>query len=884
MRRLFRRIQYLFRRGRFAAELHEEMRLHLDLRAEKLARQGVADAPSAARRQFGNYAALQDASSAHWGWGAWERLLQDLRHAARTLRKTPGFTLMAVATLAIGLGINTAVYSVVNAVMVRALPYPEASRLVSLWEESSNVEKTGFSSRGTPVGGNGSPHRTTVSVANLADYRKVQAFGGVAAFSVASMNLTGRGVPERITGETVTTNFLTILGTMPAMGRNFAPEDESVVIVSHDTWQRRLAGDPAALQATLLLDGKAYRVIGVMPADFRSPTQLTTPGKLEFWIPAVYPPGLLESRGDHEVNALARLQGRAGLRAARAELEAVNANLSREYPATNRTIRAVIAPLRDDLTRNVSDSLAALFGASALIVLIACVNVANLFLVRAIGRRHEIGVRFAIGANRWRIARQFLAESLLVAAAGCLAGVALGFALQRALVLLAPANLPMFHAVPWDWRVFAAAAGAAALSGAVFGVVPAWQASQVRPADSLRSSSRTTAAGAQARWRATLTAAEIALSLILLVGAGLLLKSFVVLMGIDLGFQPDRVIAMNIPLPTPRYATPQQRLRFFERLEEQVLSLPGVQTAAYANRLPLRGGWSSGIVLDAAPDTSIVADCQAVSPAYFETLGIPLLAGRSLAPRDRDGQQLVAVVNQAFSRKLLNGAGPVGRRFHRGGGPWVEIVGMVNDIRRGGKTADITAQVYFPAAQTMLYPVPLSDFAVRSAGDPRALVNAIQTRVSAIDPDQPITNVLTLDEIVTASVAQRRFQTILLLVFAGVAVTLAIIGIYGVLSYSVTQRTAEFGIRVALGAGPGSILTLLLRQAGGVIAAGVAIGLAGAWALTVYIESLLFQVQRHDWRTYAFAVAALSAVSLAASLVPARRGSRVDPIVALRAD
>ena len=645
-----------------------------------------------------------------------------------------------------------------------------------------------------------------------------------------------------------------------------------------------LGADPAAIGRGIQLDGRPRRVIGVMPAGFRSPAQLTMSSKVEFWIAAQYRPDLLANRGDHEVAAFALLKPGVSLTAARAQLNALNASLAKAYPSTNANNQAAIAPLQDDLTRNLEDSLTALLGASALIVLIACVNVANLFLIRSIGRRHEIAVRLAIGANRWRVIRQFLTESFVVAVAACAAGIVLGFTLMNALVSLAPANMPMLRTVAWDWRVFAIATLVATVTGALFGLAPAWQASRTRPVESMRNSSRVTAGGAQARWRSAFAVVEVALSLILLVGAGLLLKSFIALVGVDLGFQPERVLALNIPLPATRYPGQPQRARFFEQLEERVRSLPGVESVAFANRLPLRGGWGSSVEVDGDTNATAMrdADFQAVSPGYFATLGIPLLRGRSLTPQDREGRPPVAVVNQAFANKHLGGADPIGRRARRYGAAWFEIVGVVNDIRRGGKTAAITPQVYLAAAQTGMYPVQLADLAVRTSANPRALANAIQSEVWAIDKDQPVTSVLTLEEILTASVSQRRFQMLLLIVFASVAVALAVIGIYGVLSYSVTQRTSELGIRIALGARPGAIHALVLRQAGLVIAAGLAAGLAGAWALTVYLESLLFQVKAHDVRTYASAAALLAVVALLAAMLPARRGARIDPMVALK--
>jgi putative ABC transport system permease protein len=877
MTTLLRRLASFFRRDRLAADLDEEMRLHLDLRARKLAHQGVPDATFAARRQFGNTATLHEDSAGFWGWPSWERLSQDLRVAVRSLRKTPSFTVVAIATLAVGLGINTAVYSVVNAVMVRALPFPNADRLISLWEENTREKSQGRSGR------------DSVAVANLPDYRSLPAFVSVAAYNVSPMNLTGIGSPERITGENVTAEYLATLGVSPAIGRDFTRDDQaagadSVILLSHDFWQRRMGGDPAALGRTIQLDGQPRRIVGIMPAGFRSPAQLRMAAKVEFWIAAQYRPDLLTNRGDHEVAAFALLKPGVSLTAARSQLDALNASLAKAYPETNANNAAAIAPLQGDLTRNLGDSLTALLGASALIVLIACVNVANLFLIRSVGRRHEVAVRLAIGANRWRVIRQFLTESFVIAAAGCLAGIALGFTLMKALVSLAPENMPMIRTVAWDWRVFAIATVVATVTGALFGLAPAWQASRTRPAESMRNSSRVTVGGAQARWRWIFAVVEVALSLILLVGAGLLLKSFIVLMGVDLGFQPERVLALNISLPGARYSNQPQRFRFFQQLEERVRVLPGVESVAYANRLPLRGGWGSTVQLDSDAPGAPMRDVgfQTVSPGYFATLGVPLLRGRALTPQDREGQPPVAVVNQTFASRHFAGANPIGRRARRYGAPWFEIVGVVNDIRRGGKTAEITPQVYLSSAQTGMYPVQLADLAVRTATDPRALVNAIQAEVWAIDKEQPVSSVLTLEEILTASVAQRRFQMLLLIVFASVAVALAVIGIYGVLSYSVTQRTSELGIRIALGARPGAIHALVLRQAGLVIAAGITAGLAGAWAVTVYLESLLFQVKAHDWRTYAAAATLLAVVAVGAALLPARRGARIDPMVALK--
>ena len=408
---------------------------------------------------------------------------------------------------------------------------------------------------------------------------------------------------------------------------------------------------------------------------------------------------------------------------------------------------------------------------------------------------------------RLRIVRQFLAESMLLAAAGCAAGILLGRILMRALVAAAPQNIPRLDTVSLDWTVFGAAAAIAAATGLGFGLAPAWQASRTSPADSLKSSERKASTRSHARWRAALTVAEVALSLVLLIGAGLFLKSFTLIMRMDLGFRTENVLAMNINLPELRYRTAEQRFQFFHELERRVAALPGVQSVAFANRFPLRGGWGTGISIDGLQATNLSPDSQAVSTGYFETLGVPLVRGRLLTPADRLAAPHVAVVNQAFSRQYLNGGDPIGRRFRRGpDAPWFEIVGLVNDVRRGGKTQDIRPQIYLPAAQTDAYPVRLADFAVRTAGDPRLLVNAIQQQVWSLDKDQPVTGVRTMEELISLSVAAQRFQMLLLTLFAGVAVALAVIGIFGVLSYGVNQRMNELGIRVALGASPREIM------------------------------------------------------------------------------
>jgi putative ABC transport system permease protein len=886
-----RRVRHLFARDRAAEDLREEMRLHIELRARQLRERGLAadQAGYAAGRQFGNREWYADKSMEIWGWTVWERMVQDFRMGARTLRKTPGFTAVAVLTLAVGLGMNTAVYSVVNAVMLRALPYAQPGRLTSLWEEYPNGKDDALNTSGAPLGKaelRAGMARTTVSIANIGDYAKSQAFTGMASCDLVRMNLTGTGVPERLAGEAVSASFFSVLGIAPFRGRDFRVEDDSrdavpVVMISYGFWQRRLGGDTRVLEHSVMLDGRMRRVIGVLPRGFQPPSEIADGAPREFYVPAAYSKQQLQERGDHDVNVVARLKPGVSMRGAQADLDVIQAALARQFPDTNKDIHPAIGPLRDDLVKDTGTALWSLMGASALLVLIACVNVANLLMVRANGRRRESSVRLAVGASRIRLLRLFLAESLLLAAGGCAAGVLLGAALTRTLIALAPAGIPRLESTTMDWPVFAFAAAIAILTGVLFGIAPAWQASQSKPVEALKTAARSSGGKAQLRWRASLTVVEVGLSLVLLVGAGLLLRSFATVMGVDLGFQPDRVLAMNINLPDLRYKTAGERLRFFETLEQRVRALPGVRSVAYANRMPMRGSWRSGFRLDASSGT-LLADFQMVSPEYFETLGIGLLRGRVLTAHDGEGQPPVAVVNQAFGRDFLNGQDPLGRSFLYRRDARVEIVGVVSDIRRGGKTAPVLPEVYLSAAQTGLAPVRLADFAVRTSGNPLALVTAVRQQVLEIDKDQPITNVRSMGQVIDESVAQRRFQMLLLAVFAAVALALAVIGIYGVLSYSVAQRTGELGIRIALGANPRGIVGMVMGQAGKLILAGLVVGLAGALVLTRFLESLLFQLGSADWPTYACAVVVLALAAGAAALVPAMRSARVDPIVALR--
>ena len=813
-------------------------------------------------------------------------MIHDLRYALRLLAKSPGFALVAVLTLALGIGVNSGIFTVVDAVMLRPLPYPEPNRLVSLWERALHGGPVNMNTSGSSLAKG--PARFTVSVANLTDYRHDNhVFSGMAGFQITGMNLTESGPPERLSGERVTSDFFSVLGVQPAQGRALLAEEDHpgndhVVIVTDDLWKQRFGSDPNLIGSSLTLDGEKYRVVGIMPSGFQSPMQLSIPDKLSFFLPAAYPAAVLTAHGDHQINVLARLKPGVTIPQAQADLDAISNRLAQSYANTNENVKTGIAPLSDDLAHDVRASILVLAGSVGLILLIACANLANLLLVRSIGRSREITIRFALGASRARVIGELVTQSVVLAAFGCAVGLMFGAWTRQLLVALAPPGIPRLASASLDGRVVLFTVILSFATGILFGLFPAWQVSKARPAESLKSNDRNMAGTGVMRWRSSLMIAEIAVSMVLMVGAGLLLRSFMTLNGVDLGFVTERVLAMSISLPSTLYQTPERRLAFFDDLASRVASLPGVQAVGFANRMPMRGGWRSSVEVDTATQNTD-ADFQAVSPGYFQTLGIPLLRGRLLTSADRTSAPPVAMVNMEFVRRFLPGQQPLGRRLRHGAGaPWVTIVGIAGDIHRGGKAGAVNSQVYLSAAQPAQYPVRIADFAFRAAGDPKTLMAAIQQQVWAIDKDQPVTNVKTLEEVISQSVAERRFQTLLLLLFAGLALVLALVGVYGVISYSVSQRTGEIGLRIALGASRGNILRLVIEKAMLLVVAGIAAGAAGAYGLSRYLTSLLFQIKPGDPVTYTSLALLLSVVALAACYVPARRATRVDPMVALR--
>ena len=804
-------------------------------------------------------------------------LVHNIFYTLRLLRKSPGFTAIALATLALGIGANTAVFSVVDAVMLRPLPYAAPERLVSLWETNDRRPGT----------------RSTVAPANLEDYvRDTRSFEGLAGVDSISKSLTKVGPPEQLIGEAITWNLFAVLGAAPSIGRPFLPEEdrpgrEHVVILSDALWRGRFAADRSIVGRAITLDGEPYDVVGIMPPSFQPVTQIGATTAVSFFVPAAYPAELLTNHGDHEIRVVGRLKPTVTVQQGQADLDAVSQSLAKRFPDTNGGVRSRIAPLNDDIVRNVRTSFLVLLGAVGLVLLVACVNLANLLIVRALGQRREMVIRIALGASRGQLVVELLTRGVVLAVLGGAAGLVCGLWTRDVLVGMAPASIPRLDHLVVNSRILALTAAVSLATGIMAALLPALEISRRAVTSNLRTT-ETSASGSPSimRWRGALMAAEIATALVLAIGAGLLVRSLVRLNAMELGFETDRVLTLLVRLPNAKYTDQRSRATFFEDLATRIQAIPDVQHVAYANQFPMRGGWGGGLRLVGVSSEMFDADFQAVSPDYFATLGIPLIRGRLLTPADRDGSLRVGVVSETFVRDFAGGRDPIGMQFNRGDPnmPMVTIVGVVGEVRRDGKAAKVTPQVYLAAAQTDVYPVRLSALAVRAAGDPYALVGSIQKAVWSIDPDQPITGVRTLDEVLAASTAQRRFNMTLLASFAALAVVLALIGVYGVIAYSVAQRTREIGIRVALGARSSDVVSMVVKAGLRWSLVGVVAGIAGALALSRLMTGLLFEISATDPITFGTIAAAMIGVALAASYIPARRAASVDPTVALRTD
>ena len=808
-------------------------------------------------------------------------LLQDLRYGLRMLRRQPAFAAVAVAALALGVGANTAIFSVVNAVLLRPFPFREQERLVGVWER------------------NGQNDRNEVAPANFADWRRHagDAFESIAALGFWNANLAGDGAPERLQGFQVSPALFDALGAEPLLGRTFTADEEqpgrdSVVLLSHGLWQRRFGGDPGVVNRTVTLNGRAYTVVGVMPPDFQIHR------RADVWSPLALDERTLANRTAHYLIVFARLRDGVSPEQARGAMAALADNMARQHPDTNAGWGANVVPLREQVVGDVKTPLLLLLGAVGFVLLIACANVANLLLARAASRSKEIAIRAALGAGRMRIVRQLLTESVLLALAGGLLGLLLAAWGVELLVSNLPEgalfSLPRVAQAGIDARVLAFTLGVSVLTGLLFGLAPALSATRSDLGGGLKEGGRTSGAGAPGRrLRSALVVSEVALSVMLLVGAGLLVRSIIGLMRVDPGFEGGGVMTMRATLPRAKYADPAKVTAFYDQLLGRLKNLPGVEAAAATTQLPLGGSTSTtGFQIEGrpplAPSDQPEANYSVVSSDFFRALRIPLVEGRAFADGDDAAHPRAVVVSQLLARKFFPGENAVGRRIgvtDGGEAQWYTIVGVAGDVKHRALTRDTQPTLYFTYKTDPERSMVLT---VRASAGTAAetLAAGMRREVLAVDPDQPVFEVRTAREAVEQSVSLERSVAFLLSVFACVAMALAAVGIFGVMSYTVTQRTQEIGLRMALGAQRGDILRLFLRHGLALALAGAVAGLAGALVLLRVLSSLiaglLYGVTATDPLTYAGVALALVCVALAACYLPARRATRVDPMEALR--
>jgi putative ABC transport system permease protein len=799
-------------------------------------------------------------------------LWQDMRYGLRTLLAKPGFTLIAIITLALGIGATSTIFSFVNGILLRPLPFKNPERLVLIDE---TAVKRGVSSMG-------------VSFPNFVDWREQnEVFSGVAAYDDRSFSLTGgSGEPEQLSGGIVSANTFEILGVPPSLGRSFRPEEDGpdqsdVVILSHGLWERRFGANPGVINQSIIIDNRARTVIGVMPLSFKFPETA------ELWIPLT--PEVKDwTRNDHGIRAVGRLKDGMSLEQAQADMSAVARHIEEQNPVTNEGAGVNLIPLRDALVGGYRKALLLLLGVVGLVLAVACANVANLLLARASARQREIAVRSALGASRWRVFRQLLTESFLLGAAGGALGLLLASWGLDLLLAAIPVDLPFWMKFTVDWRVLGFAAGTALLTSLVFGVAPALQASRIDLNETLKEGGRGGAGASRHPLRRALVISEVALSLILLISAGLMMRSFLRLQQVNPGLKAENVLTLRVSLPNAKYDVPEKRQDFFKQLLERTRALPGVESAGAISYLPLsEGGWGRSLTVEGYPVLPVgqapsINHCV-VTPGYFRAMGITLLAGRDISDADTRDSAKVVIVDERLAREYWPNESALGKRIRFGppedNEPWHTIVGVVGEVKHESLNLTQRKSVYLPHAQVTIGGMAL---AVRTRGNPESLAAAVRAQVRELDPNQPVTAVRTMSEILSRSVWQPRLYAILFGIFAAVALLLASVGIYGVMSYTVTQRTHEIGIRMALGAQRGDVLRLVIRQGMWLALVGVVIGVLASLALTGLMQSLLFGIGTTDPVTFASVAALLSAAALVACYIPARRATKVDPMIALR--
>ena len=803
-------------------------------------------------------------------------LIQDVRLALRALRRTPGFTFIAILCLALGTGATTAIYTVVNAVLLRPLPYPQPERLVRLYE--GQITNEGFYG--------------SVSPANFLDWqRQNTVFDQLVAYQNRSVNLQSGATPERLSAVSATGNLFDMLRTGAQIGRTFTPDEAQqgaarVAVLSDAAWRTRFGADRAVVGRTVTLDGEQYTVIGVMPPDFSFPAT----SAVDIWLPRPFTPDELTQRGNHYLTVMGRLRQGVTLDAALAQMKQVAARLAREYPDDDGTRTVKMFSMHDDLFgKNLRTQLYVLLGASVLVLLIACVNVANLLLARAATRRREVAVRAALGAGAGRLARQFLTESVLLSLFGAAAGLLFAYGGVRGLIALASRDIPRAHPIGFDAGIFAFLVAIAIVTGIAFGLVPAIQGARVDPRDNLADGTRGGSTGrAQRRYRGALVGAEIALSLVLLIGAALLMKAFVALENTPSGIVTDHVLTFHVSVSNGQ-DDGGAATSFFQPALQRISALPGVTAAGITSLLPLQDyWWNSTFAVEGRPPAERgkepVAEFRATSTGYFNALRIPILEGRNFTEQDAAGAPQVLLVNRALVKRYFPNEDPIGQRLKLDTALTFTIVGVVGDTRGASLDQGPMPEFYVPYQQIAKWLPAEITFTVRTVVPPASVAPAVREAIRAVDPAQPIFRIETMDEVVSRSLSSNRLYMWLLGTFAVIALALATAGIYGVTSYLVTQRTREMGIRLALGAPPTSLKAMVVRQEAVVAVIGTAVGLLGAFAVTRLLQSFLYGVSATDPLIYLSVALALIAIAALASYIPARRATRVDATAALRTE
>ncbi len=805
-------------------------------------------------------------------------LRQDVRYGLRMLIKNPAFTTIAVLALALGIGANSAIFSVVNTLLLRPLPYKNPGQLVVIWESAAHL--------GFP--------KNTPSPANFLDWQKqATLFEGMAAFAERSFNLTGVGEPERLDGRRVSANLFDLLGVKPVLGRNFVPDEDKpgtkVALLSEALWKRRFGSDPGVIGGSISLNGEPYTIVGVLPGSVRLPAFGNW--RDQVWVPLAFPAEEAAARGNHFLEIIGRMKPGVTVPQASAEMETIAARLAQQYPEFNTRIGAVVNPLHEEIVGDMKPALLILLGAVAFVLLIACANVANLLLARAAARHKEIALRLALGADRARLTKQLLVESVMLSMLGGIVGLLLAYAGLRILTRFIPADVAHAEMISIDGRVMIFTLIVAVVTGLIFGLAPASQAAHSNINDTLKEGGRDSGAGPRGkRLRGALVIAEVAVSFILLIGAGLLINSFMHLRNLDPGFRADHLLALQVDLSETKYPDTPRRVAFFDEVVRRVQALPGAKSVAIAGNLPFTYNGDSGPIgvegiPDPPPDQHPDVIYRAIGPNYFSTMGIPLVRGRDFNEQDNLDTDMKVIVSERTVRQYWPNTDPIGKRLKMGSttaeGPWRTVVGVVKDVRQNDFIAEPKMQMYFNYRQ--LRSLMPNALIVRTAVDPLSLATSVRIAIWAVDKDQTVANVDSMEHIVAGAVARQRFSMLLLAIFAGVALVLAAVGIYGVMSYSVAQQTREIGIRMALGAQRSDVLKMTVIQGLRLVGLGLVIGLVAAFILTRVMATLLFGISATDPLTFIVISLVLLAVAILASYIPALRATKVDPMVALRA-